>query len=436
MLEKIGEKVLKHDKFLNLGLSLTLLGGASYFIEKSFQPQYHDGLLGLPLFLVSGAVGVLSIGVLSTTFAQTNLMTNIGIKLIKHHFNGLTERLLPNKALTLEEKEANKIAQCFMKNLLQYSTLMNNGKSYYTTSFVLEAEDYKKYHTQFTFLLNQFKGTNIVAKCFCLAMYGDKTGLSQFESLFTLQNNTFTQGDIDYIEKFLYKEITLENTLFINRSLGKMVFSQLSLKTQEKLLTDLNLEDIKNTYHNELFKIYKEKLLVGEQKEETLANSLAHVNTDKITQELKKQDIAITSPLDNQEFNTFSKQFNHLFPKSKEILNAIEAIYDAKNKMSTIIGNFKTQVNQHYVEAQLFLDNDVQKVIESFEKEAFLLSQMQTNSHPKLDEKKEMILDSMVERLHLIQNKMEEINNMINDAVETELDNTMLVNKKVLQAKM
>lgn len=440
MLEKIGSTILKHNKFFNLGLSLSLAYGAERLIQVACSTEYNHSAIGFPMFMVGAAFAAATVVNTITTFSNNSISLNLGVKTLKAYFSHFSHKILSPEGLSADEKKTHKIASTFLNTLFYYSTMQPNGKAFaarYNTD--LNKSDYVQYQTKFTFLLGQLKGTNLVAKCFCLALRGDYFSCSQFASLFSLQNNTFTAKEIKYIDNFFKKDLKLDHELLSNQELGKLIFKQLSLNTQKQLLEKLDLDDINHTYHNELVKIYQNKK--NEKNSNTKDNDakLFHMNLDSVNQQLKHQKIEVlpsVNTLHNSEFQMFTEQFHLLFPESSDVIHAIEAIHDAKEKMSALLKNFNTNINPNYVEAQLFLDNDVQKVIDSFMKETFLLSQMQINQHPKMNEKKEMILDSMTQRLTLIENRMNHINDMVNNTMESELDNVMLVNKKVLEAKM
>jgi hypothetical protein len=126
------------------------------------------------------------------------------------------------------------------------------------------------------------------------------------------------------------------------------------------------------------------------------------------------------------------ERFNSIFDTEKDTLKGIQDLLLAKEKLSLIL---EDSGEQQYIEAKLFLDNDVDRVVKSFNDEIKILHKMKINSHPQLDAFKEITLNSINERMSIIQEKMLEINERLNDDMAQDLNTHIEVNRAVLKAK-
>lgn len=147
-------------------------------------------------------------------------------------------------------------------------------------------------------------------------------------------------------------------------------------------------------------------------------------------EETKQSDESI----EISSFDELKGYLKILFNNSTDIISNLEKLRVAKKNMTGLID--KQVNNTHNIEIKLFLDKDIEQMIDSLRDEAHILCQMKMNHHPQLETQKKEFLESMVERISLIGQKMIEENEKINDDMTDALKEKRNVNLAFLKSKM
>jgi hypothetical protein len=204
-----------------------------------------------------------------------------------------------------------------------------------------------------------------------------------------------------------------------------------SLKLQEKILLLAGEEINDKKDYEALVHLY--------QTNQKFKKERQNVNLNLNTQEIINQEIHLNQHLvvnsDTQNIvDTFEKRFNHLYEKEPDTLKSISDLVLAREKIAYILNH--SDKKAFYIEAALFLDNEVDKLIQGFNDETLILMKMKVGEHPQLDTHKKLILDSIQVRTKTVQEKMLQISQQLNDAMDEELLSTKYINEAVLHAKI
>jgi hypothetical protein len=152
---------------------------------------------------------------------------------------------------------------------------------------------------------------------------------------------------------------------------------------------------------------------------------------DTHAEDKEEQSLSLTS---KSSFDELKVSLKAIFINYIDIIKNLDKLILAKNQMLEILN--QNDNNVHTIEFKLFLEKDFEQMIDSLKDEAKLLSQMKSNHHPQLEEQKKEFLESMVERMSLIGQKMLDENDIINNNMQDTLKEKRQVSLAFLKSKM
>jgi hypothetical protein len=446
---KVARTVHKYGRFLSLGLTLSLGYAATQtlgFASTTTIPYVGGAadIAGVGIFLVAAFSGFLSIASIS----EKSLVGVTALEFLKGFKKQVGEKIYehynPNKVHSSTEVHEKELFASFFKTLgmatlldIKTSKTLPN-KVEQLTSEQLNSEALKKAY------LEQCveKNVNILGKLF----------------IFALTNNEENKGKrLGEIKKSTLATTLFKDLLSLNHELNKA--EQKYIKTElSKLKTDSvkNPELIEfmqqrdnfsllNNDNKELFlKIAGNKLENRDELVELYNQTDARKDKQykKVTEEEAIQNLEQKTTVINElSYQTFSKFKTNVLSLYKNrdselinlTLNQIESILLVKEQLEQVL---PFTAEKEMMDLKMFLSQDVDKVITSFNREINILHKMKIMNHPELEEKKTLILDGINERMGLITNKMKDYQKLMHDSLNDELDSEYQVNKKVLSAKM
>lgn len=439
----LNTQAIKYHCFLSLGF--TVLSTYSALKVLGYADAAHStSLIGLGIGLAFVAMSNGFNLITGVSISQTKSFFEWGgFKLLNKQLKKAQQELVPfkGKALTFEQNKENKVIEQFIATMYITSASLSNWSFF---NFIdkrtkeqvcLTLDDLKdKSHIYLPFYEKHFRSSFVLLKNLIRAITDDKTDYPSkiFLALWPAHKNTFTQGETQYLEKHLDFKKIKKLDLFKNPYL----FKALSFKLQENILVSAQKMGMDKINYEKLLTIHQEHAFFNKNQnttnEEKIVDSLA---TNQVLEQEKalNRDVVI-NPKSQQKLDTFEKRLNFVYQNEKAIVDSISQLLLAKEKLSFILEH--SDEKQLYIEAKLFLDNDVDKVIKSFNEEILILMKMKINEHPQFEQFKENILDSINERVHIVKSKMLEVNQRLNEVMEQDLVATMQVNQTVLRAKM
>lgn len=430
---QVSAQTVKHHRFLNLGLSAVFALGAVESFNQVSAPLLSSFCSVIFLMATIGN-SVFSIPDEGMKGGANSIVELIGLRSLNYQLKKTVKKLLPyqHKALSTDELYANNTTEAFIQEMFYMS--MPNERFNIWRNDTHRTQDvhssnygsFEKYTSILQPLYEKhFKDSYILANSFLKGVNRSNFynyAKQNFQVLWQFHGEEFTEKDMTYIEKNL-KHIDFDaNCLATDEN----IFSKLSFSLQEKILVLAQLANNDTATYNKILKIHqqqKEYFAPDEKIKSTQSNSKDEM--------LEEQKIVI-NPQSQKKLDTLEERFNSIFDTEKDTLKGIQDLLLAKEKLSLIL---EDSGEQQYIEAKLFLDNDVDRVVKSFNDEIKILHKMKLNSHPQLDAFKEITLNSINERMSIIQEKMLEINERLNDDMAQDLNTHIEVNRAVLKAK-
>jgi hypothetical protein len=433
----INNKVLKYHAFINFGLNSMLAAG---LVEASI--HMGNGAVSFLMGLVGSSAIIANLGytiIQQKEDKARSLVEKIALKQLNQKLYKTQEALLPyqHKALTPEQLATNEATKKFINGLFimrshehrlfswkrehkhAYNTYLSNGEHIFEQHKDILLAIYKKHLKEDLILVN------------CLLKSCQKPQEYLYDVFLTLwpaHNHSFNDIEMKYLERKL-NDITFGGHCIITH---KEVFSQLSLSLQEKVLVLAQEKQISPYIYKQLIEIHQKNDAFKDNT--TLNDSIDRAMKESIIEQNKTDINSIEINSQSQEkLTSFEKMFAHVFENKESILKEIEELMLNKEKLSYILDDAK---EKHYIETKLFLDNDVDRTLQSFHDEVKILHKMKLNHHPQFEELKEHTLNSISDRMSLINSKMFEASEQINASIVQELTDKINVSQTVLKAKM
>lgn len=410
MLEKMGLFCLKRSFSLSF-LALLFFGYKAWV-------DYFQGTSDLSVF--SFAMTGLCLGTFLFTFweqrAPRNLFQIIGLmclsikekKLLKE-FTLYTEGILTKK----EEKTNGIVWQfvsfifTFKQNNVAYSRMSGYSENlfYKSTSLFNEYKDvlipiYQKHFSEFLILpktLIQFTRTNNPE-----AKHG-------FNALWDVHGKQFSVEEVEYINQHIHRMVFFNNFELLKK---EEVFSALNKSNQEKILKILEkqkclkFDTLVSIYRNN--KGYEPKINVN-------------INQVQMSQTI------------GQRLNELEAVFLSIFEQKHPIFQTTQDLFLKREKLLNFM---KQSSSNQFIEDKLFLENDLPSFIQNFQNEMHILQKMKLTEHHDLEQRKQTILDSIIERVNLMNQKVKDISSQVHASIDNELELELGVNSNVLHSKM
>lgn len=426
------DKVIHHDRFLNLGFSVLMgIGATEAFMHGD--PHNHT-ITFISALTLTGFTILNTIISFQTSLkgSANNFVESFALRRLEKHLEKVKKECLPyqHKVLSIEEKDKNKAVEQFIHAIFFYNAsslrfFYWRKALYKENNYSISQELFDKHKNLLTLIYKKyFKDSFTLANAFissCHCGYG----MDLFYNLWPIHQQKFNEDELRYMDRRItYFKFKDNEVLTLLTDIK--VFSQLSFTLQEKILMAAQKENINNESYNALFEAhqhhdqYQHEHAITETIEELIEQN-----------PLLKQEIVI-NPQSQKKLDTFEKRFAEIF-KDEATLKDIQSLLLSKEKLSFIL---QESGEKEYIEAKLFLDNDVDKVIKSFNEEISLLIKMKINEHPQFEQYKEEVLDSIAERTLMIKEKMLKVSQQMNDSIEEQLKEKISINKAILKAKM
>lgn len=429
-----------HHKFLSLGLSAV----GAYLAYKGLDWGMHQNSVLPIISAVLGSISVASGSIYTAIYTINGSESNsaespsewLSFSALRQISSNTLKQYRPFKGdvLSSEQKKINVIAEQFTQAMIAIET--NVPSFYYWNKSHFEKIEYINLNSEMldkfkdflvSFYEKNFKKDLFMVKVLLYGQFQAAENQEKFANLFSFLWEThgeqFNSKDMKYLEQHINSPYFLENHLLKQ----EFLFEKLTPKMQEKLLAQAQKNNMDSYTYDRLFSIFEKTIAIIPQENSYLKDNGVSVKTDKIFEK-----ISINSNI-QEKLDTFEKRFESIYGKN-ETFNSIQDLFLVRENLSQFLTHFDTQ--GQYIEAKLFLDNDINRVLNSFHEEVNLLTKMKLTKHPKFNEKKDVVLGSMVERIYLVNEKMNEINQHLHEAIEQDLDSTIEVNQKVLKAKM
>lgn len=426
MLKKIASKMMGRKPKLSIPFDLLLIlsgfGGIYYATTHPCTLPY------VALFFAS-MITIICGGIKLKNFLDNYSSEHYDIwELISHHilkkkYESKTQDYTVHfgKILTEQEMSDNRLMALFYHSLFALSldtlryTEVSEKKAFLFTQFdSFYISQKKEQLLEFYSKHAYFKEEDILAKALIYACADDKHAYSAFSFLFKAHGEVFTQKEIDYLVKHL---TVIEDARLISEI---HIFNMMPFALQERILLLISDKHLKSGLYDELVSIHR-----NHQSYQALPLETNSQKNEKIEIKIKAQLSLI---------DAFKEQFCLLFAHEKDLLTRIEALFNMKEKMNQFLIQYDKK--GHYVEYQLFLDNECTRLLESFKEEVNILSKMHFIDHPDVEQRKKSTLESMKQRIELIDSKMIEMNEALCHQIDEELHMQVSVNQHVLQAKM
>lgn len=422
------KKLYKVGNFIQLGLSLAALGATTAI-------GYH--LIGQPettinrLFDLATIIVAISAGISTlNSFSSSSLVLNKvrdkmyeykktrGLDLFQRYIT--KEELLDNEQLTLRKNCITFFEEVagidFKFNYYEWRDYTLEDK----VSFLAKDPTIQKIYQK------EYANQDIVGKEFIRVINRDNRftkDFAMFLSLMELQNNEFTTLDLLYIENNFPSQVANEDLM--NYISNREVFTKLGKKIQNIILTQKENKYLSAETRASLLEYYN-------QNEEVKQNNS---KVKEFNEELNQNDDIVLSQNSFKAFSRTKKIMTKVYSEPSNMtktLENIESLLLLKEKFSTYL---EAKPNQ-YLDIQHFLKEDIDATIEAFSKEANILHKMKLFNHPQLEEHKQLVQTSILERLNLLQSQMSLYKDRIEKDLAYELNHEIEVNKSVLKAKM
>lgn len=200
-----------------------------------------------------------------------------------------------------------------------------------------------------------------------------------------------------------------------------------------------------NVENQKLFlKVFENKIRNRDFLIETMSNnnsisnesptSLVQVENDSTPIVIKNEPVVINE-LSLKSFNQFKQNCQTLYDNKDELNSLLDKVEETLLFKEKMLGFMKHSTTPH-IDIELFLNQDVDKLINSFNREVNILHKMQHLSHPDLEKNKTVVLEKMSNRVELIIEKMVEHLTKLHQGLTDDLNVESEVNHKVLSSKM
>lgn len=436
MLKKIASKMMGRKPKLSIPFDLLLIfsgfGGIYYATTHPCTLPY------VALFLVS-MITIICGGIKLKNFLDNyssehyDIWELISHKILKKEYESKNQDYTVHfgKILTEQEMSDNRLMALFYHSLFALSldtlryTEVSERKAFLFTYFYFDSfyiNQKKEQLLDFYKKHAYFRKQNILAKTLIYACSNDEHAYSAFSFLFKAHGEVFTQKEITYLVKHL---TVIEDVRLISEI---HIFNMMPFVLQERILLLISDKHLKSGLYDELVSIHR-----NHQSYQALSLEPDSQKEEKINYHLKEK-IEIKLKVQLSLIDAFKEQFCLLFAHEKDLLTRIEALFNMKEKMNQFLIQYDKKGN--YVEYQLFLDNECTRLLESFKEEVNILSKMHFINHPEVEQRKKSTLESMKQRIGLIDSKMIEMNEALCHQIDEELHMQVSVNQHVLQAKM
>lgn len=403
-LEKLG------DKLVDSPLAITLMssGILEIFSYTTFNVFHSFSLICLALCFLN----------LGSLFLKTTFSEKLGVCCLKkvQKDNNALFKIYHEKFLTKKEQDINQAVHLFTNSLFRlnrqtprYSEL-NSKERLFFSHYYHEFNQYKD--TLLPLYEQYFKPHLVLAKTILQGVMGSEHANIAFITLWELHHKKLTQEEFDYLNQHIkkIKDVTLLT--------DETIFKGLKPTLQEKVLELIqDKSHAQKTYDNLIY---------------------LHRATNKIV--VQKKELHHIEPLDEKQIKSqekievFKKSFNLVFTNQSNVLHLIDELLLAKDQMALFLEQYDT--GKRHIEAKIFLNNDIEQLLESFQEEVAILNKMQMTHHQEVDNRKALILDSMIERLQLVQNKMKAFSQEIHLSMDNELELELGIHQTVLKSKM
>ena len=400
-LEKLSDFGMKHQKFLSFGLS-ALLVAVDIEIGRHFFPLMdHVGTgwqgLGNTLAIIS------TLPVTIATVFNTIITFSSG----KDANTSIPEVFSAggvNKALKLQREIAKPFKQ--QATTFEENTINEQVAEFFTTLFIINRPntrfhylvyndnfrgahvggfDVSSYDTYESYLeplyQKEFLHTLILPRCALMVIEGYSDAKKLFPLLWRLHGERFTQKEMNYLEKKL-------NHSFFNDGLSDNLVKQ---RRAIDFFSTYNIFDNSSSRLQATLIECAKKTGLGEKEYDDL------VHRYKMNQQEKEMDkkqgdesqdaptLNLSAPLainlhSQKKLDTFEEKFNSLYTNEEDVLKSIQNLFLNKENLSYFLTHFDN--SNQYIEAQLFLKNDVDKVLKSFKEEINILIKMKLNNYP------------------------------------------------------
>lgn len=450
---KIARSMHKHGRFLTLGLTVALgyVGAHTIGFGQATTIPYLGGaseLAGSALLLLTGLStlfgllsmserGLVGVGALGYIKSSHSLL---GEKIYKKYKN--TEVLSSSDVV---EKE---LFMSFFK-VVGDATLFDTTK---TVNNVIKIGILNQEHLNNPLIKKAYleyvaeKNQNVLGKIFIDALSNNFTelikdpyGISNFvrqeelatnlfKDLLTL-NHELTASDQKYITHQLsrLKDNSIKNNHLIDFMQSRENFSLLN-EENKKLFLNVSGNKLKN--RDELIEVVNKQ---------NIKKDISSTNEDseQSIQNLEHKPTVINE-LSYQNFSKFKANFQSIYQNieikdTESTLSKIETVLFLKEQIEEML---PFTAEKDMVNLKMFLNQDIDKIVNSFNREINILHKMKIMKHPELDEKKSFIFKNINERIDIITDKIGQYQKIIHDSLSDELDAEYEVNKKVLSAKM
>lgn len=448
MENKIARLVHKHGLFLSLGLTLTL--GYMGTQALSFGSNTHIPVVstaielgGVGLFLLSAFsafINILSVKDKSLVgFSALNYMINekknIGETIYNHYKK--------SDVLSSDEVKEKEMFNSFFKTIGLAMLLDVKATSNFKHEVGIITEEQLNNSLLKKAYLEQCvdKNVNILGKLFIYSLTSnehkektkktkDSEGLSGdiFKNLLLL-NHELNESEQKYIKTELkkLKPENITNSFLIEFMQQREHFALLD-DENKKLFLHVAGNRLAN--RDELVEVYNKTAPVNQNQEVNLSE-------EQSIQSLEQRAVVINE-LSYQNFSKFKNNFFSIYQnedkqKIEPILGKIEALLLVKEQLEQML---PFTAEKDLVDLKMFLSQDVDKIVNSFNREITILHKMKIMNHPELKEKKAIILEGINQRVDLVIDKVKDFQNVMHNSLSDELDSEYQVNKKVLSAKM
>lgn len=424
------KKIYKNKRFLQAGFALLNVGATTLFGVGGmyFRAQGHDVLSG---FFTFGAVLGITTSIFSTLFSFTdnhfivdkindsiqNHIENNGVSLFEKYVS--KEKILTNENLELRKlciKAFQKIdAIDFTELGFQSIHWQEESKASECLDSIVIQDIYKKEYLQSAILGKQFVQV-ISHKSFY------KEEMDLFLALMKTQEGEYTVKDLAYIASHFPR---VENKKFLDYLANRENFAKLGETIQTIILTQKDNEYLDSALREKLLSFYdkNEEVKLAKAKVKEFKEEVSHEENILLKEESFKVLVSFKSILEKVYGN------NEMIEKT---LNEIENLLITREKFMTYLSSKPNQ----YFDVNHFLKEDVDKTIENFTRETQILNKMKLFSHEQFSNQKDVVLNSIVERLNLITIQMSMYKEKIEKDLIDELGHEMEINKKVLTSKM
>lgn len=455
--KKVTRTVFKNGFFLSLG-AVALLGYVSAQMI-GVSPELHPTMLKTATETIGwiGALATVLSGVLTLVLLgqKGGIVGGIALERARENTIKIGEKIYTKykdkELLSSEEVAEKKLFQSFFHNIGNIA-LIDLPLSKETTPFKISPvskEEANNALLKKAYIEHCFdKNTSTLGKLFIKVLnydimecvsdkdvcnnYDEKIAFKCFKTLFEI-NPFFTQADQKYITQELKKLNKVGNSLLAKFMSERENFTKLS-EENRKLFLKVAGDKIVN--RDELITLFNQQTQSKKNKDSNKETSIEEQEMQSI-KVLENKPVVINE-LSYQNFASFKSNLlslynNHNEEKLNSVLNQIEAILLVREQLEQVL-LFTTEKDS--VDLKMFLTQDIDKVVHSFNREVNILHKMKIMKHPDLEKNKTFILDNIASRIEMIVDKIQQCQNTLHESLTDELKSEYEVNQKVLSAKM